>query len=56
MRVSEYSVRCSKPSPKTRWNGCSSAEEITLFKSLGCALEDLVAASLVAEALGSGKG
>ncbi|HEV2022888.1 MAG TPA: ornithine cyclodeaminase family protein [Terriglobales bacterium] len=36
--------------------GRSSAEEITLFKSLGCALEDLVAASLVAEALGSGKG
>jgi ornithine cyclodeaminase/alanine dehydrogenase-like protein (mu-crystallin family) len=35
--------------------GRSSAAEITLFKSLGCALEDLVAASLVAEALGSGK-
>ena len=35
--------------------GRTSAEEITLFKSLGCALEDLVAASLVAEALGRGK-
>lgn len=35
--------------------GRSNAEEITLFKSLGCALEDLVAATLVAEALGSGK-
>lgn len=35
--------------------GRRSAEEITIFKSLGCALEDLVAASLVAEAIGSGK-
>lgn len=32
--------------------GRTSAEEVTLFKSLGCALEDLVAANLVAEAMG----
>jgi ornithine cyclodeaminase/alanine dehydrogenase-like protein (mu-crystallin family) len=36
--------------------GRRSAEEITIFKSLGCALEDLVAASLVAEASKKGKG
>ena len=30
--------------------GRTSAEEITLFKSLGCALEDLVAATLVSQA------
>ena len=36
--------------------GRSNAEEITLFKSLGCALEDLVAASLVAQATAKGKG
>jgi ornithine cyclodeaminase/alanine dehydrogenase-like protein (mu-crystallin family) len=35
--------------------GRSSVEEVTVFKSLGCALEDLVAASLVAEAMGSAK-
>jgi ornithine cyclodeaminase/alanine dehydrogenase-like protein (mu-crystallin family) len=35
--------------------GRSSLEEITVFKSLGCALEDLVAANLVAEAMGSSK-
>jgi ornithine cyclodeaminase/alanine dehydrogenase-like protein (mu-crystallin family) len=35
--------------------GRSTAAEITLFKSLGCALEDLAAASLVEEALRSGK-
>jgi ornithine cyclodeaminase/alanine dehydrogenase-like protein (mu-crystallin family) len=34
--------------------GRASAQEITLFKSLGCALEDLVAAHLVAEAMESG--
>lgn len=32
--------------------GRSSSEEITVFKSLGCALEDLVAATLVAKGLG----
>jgi len=36
--------------------GRRSADEITIFKSLGCALEDLVAASLVAEASKKGKG
>ena len=36
--------------------GRSSAEEITLFKSLGCALEDLVAATLVSEARKKEKG
>jgi ornithine cyclodeaminase len=36
--------------------GRRSAEEITIFKSLGCALEDLVAATLVAEASKKGKG
>ena len=35
--------------------GRSTTTEITLFKSLGCALEDLVAASLVEKALRSGK-
>ncbi|MDP9263112.1 MAG: ornithine cyclodeaminase family protein [Acidobacteriota bacterium] len=36
--------------------GRSSPEEITLFKSLGCALEDLVAATLVSEAWKREKG
>ena len=35
--------------------GRRSAEEVTLFKSLGCALEDLVAAHLVARALETGR-